>query len=161
MRRGLVLHRKQRSGHTALHKAAEMGQRNCCAFILSLMTPRQMRNTALCPGEEEEEEEEKEEEKEEEEEEETYETEETDEGGSLGAGRRGKEKGHRGGAGVAVVKARASLTAAVGGGCSSSGDSFSRGQRDKKKMAAAHLPSSLATKNGHHDCAALLRAAGL
>mmetsp|Transcript_2123 Transcript_2123/g.4554 ORF Transcript_2123/g.4554 Transcript_2123/m.4554 type:complete len:131 (+) Transcript_2123:1693-2085(+) len=49
---GIALNRKQRSGHTALHKAAENGHLEVCRFLLENLDDMQRARTALAPGEE-------------------------------------------------------------------------------------------------------------
>ena len=50
---GLRLDRRQRSGHAALHKAAEMGRLDVCRRLLSQLTVEQLAQHTLLPEESE------------------------------------------------------------------------------------------------------------
>ena len=46
------LDRRQRSGHTALHKAADCGQKDAVSYLLSHLSADQLRRIGLCADEE-------------------------------------------------------------------------------------------------------------
>lgn len=49
---GVPLDRRQRSGHTALHKAADCGQKDVISYLLGHLSADQLRRVGLCADEE-------------------------------------------------------------------------------------------------------------
>lgn len=49
---GVPLDRRQRSGHTALHKAADCGQQDVIVYLLKHLSADKLRRVGLCAAEE-------------------------------------------------------------------------------------------------------------